>query len=108
MAGLNISFVTFDEFRVLNRGVDAGTGMLYFGDEYIKAIFYGTQLFEFFQFFQRRLRQFCNLQQEIFPISVYADMTQIILCFTYTALLAVVWYDGTGEINCYIAISFEF
>jgi len=58
------SNVSFDEFRVLNRRVDAGTGVLYFGDKYIETIFDGTQLFEFFEFFQRRLRQLCNLQQE--------------------------------------------
>ena len=41
--------ISLNEFRVLFGGVDAGTGVLYFGDEYIEAVFDGTQLFEFFQ-----------------------------------------------------------
>ena len=71
--------ISLYEFRVLFRHVDTGTGVFDFCDKYLEAIFDSTQLFEFFEFFQRRLRQFCNLQQKIFAISVYADMTQIML-----------------------------
>ena len=40
--------VSFYEFRILFRRVDAGTCMLDFGDKYIETVFDSTQLFEFF------------------------------------------------------------
>ncbi len=55
-------FVSFDEFRVLVRRVDAGAGVFDLCDEYIKTIFNGTQLLQLFNFFQRGLRQLRDFQ----------------------------------------------
>lgn len=99
---------SFYEFHVLVWGVDAGTGMFDLGDEYIEAIFNGTQLFEFFDFFQRGLRHFGNFQQEVLAIGIYSEMAKMVFNDTYTAGNPVIRNHRPRKVNCLAAISFEF